>query len=71
MRRRIVAIIVHYRTPEMLRDAVVSLVPELDQRTDEIVIVDNASGEADLAQIRPLGSDPALRGGGGQIQLIE
>ncbi|MCL2639387.1 MAG: glycosyltransferase family 2 protein [Phycisphaerales bacterium] len=55
--RRIVAIIVHYRTPEMLRDAVESLLPELDRHMDEIVIVDNASGEADVAKIRSLAGE--------------
>jgi len=54
----------------MLRNAVASLLPELDRQRDEIVIVDNASGKADLERIRPL-AGVGVGWGGGVMRVIE
>lgn len=60
-RVRIAFIIVHYRTPGLLRDCIASLLPEIDREHDQVIVVDNAS---------PDGSGPTLRDIQG-ITLIE
>ncbi len=65
-RRRYAVIIVHYKTPGMLKDCLATLLPELDPAQDEVVIVDNASGEESLRQISPL-ADPS---GNGLVTLL-
>lgn len=72
----IAVVIVHYKTPAMVVDCVASLLPQLngggtetsETAVDEVVIVDNASGEADVAALRE-----AARAGnwGGRVLLIE
>jgi GT2 family glycosyltransferase len=52
-RRRYAVIIVHYKTPQMLADCLMTLLPELGQH-DEVVVVDNASGEEILRSLAPL-----------------
>jgi len=50
-RRRYAVVIVHYKTPGMLKDCLATLLPELDPALDEVVIVDNASGDESLRDI--------------------
>ena len=52
--RRLAIIIVHYKTPEMLADCLASLFPQIDAARDQILIVDNASGEPALGALRRL-----------------
>jgi len=54
MNRRIAVIIVHYRTPGLLRDCVASLQPQLDAARDEIIVIDNASPDGSAAELRNL-----------------
>jgi hypothetical protein len=48
MMKRICAVIVNYKTAELTRDCIDSLLPQLDVRYDCIVVVDNASGIGEL-----------------------
>jgi GT2 family glycosyltransferase len=57
-RRRYAVIIVHYRTPGMLKDCLATLHTELDSARDEVVVVDNASGDDSPGQIASLAESP-------------
>lgn len=50
-RRRLAAVIVNYRTPDLTLDAMDSLLPQLDPLRDEILLVDNASPDASMARL--------------------
>jgi N-acetylglucosaminyl-diphospho-decaprenol L-rhamnosyltransferase len=52
LRARVGAIILNYRTAELTIDCIESVVPELDPRHDELVVVDNASGDGSAERIR-------------------
>jgi GT2 family glycosyltransferase len=52
-RTRIAVVIVHYKTPGMLIDCLQTLAPELDAARDRVLVVDNASGAADVDALRP------------------
>jgi GT2 family glycosyltransferase len=56
---RVAIIIVHYKTPAMLRDCIATVLPEMNSR-DRLVIVDNASGPEHLAALHPAVSNPAI-----------
>lgn len=57
-RQQLAVIIVHYRTPELLRDCLESLQPQLQADTDAVVVVDNASDDGSLPALRAL---PGIR----------
>jgi GT2 family glycosyltransferase len=48
---RIAAIVLNYRTPELVEDCLRSIVPELRSGVDRIVVVDNASGDGSAERI--------------------
>ncbi len=52
---RMVVVIVHYKTPALLKECIATVLPELDMARDRVVIVDGASGEEHVSQIRELG----------------
>jgi GT2 family glycosyltransferase len=49
---RLAAVIVNYRTPDLVVECVASLVPQLDGGRDAVVVVDNASGDGSVERIR-------------------
>lgn len=49
---RIAAVVLNYRTPELVIDCLKTLAPELDPRLDRIFVVDNASGDHSVESIR-------------------
>ena len=49
---RVAAIVLNYRTPELVVQNLATLVPEIDPEKDRIVVVDNASGDDSVARIR-------------------
>ncbi len=57
---RLAVIIVHYRTPEMLRECLATLLPQIDPARDRVVIVDNASGAEHVAALQSALVDPAI-----------
>jgi GT2 family glycosyltransferase len=60
-RRRYAVIIVHYKTPQMLADCLMTLLPELDaKQRDEVIVVDNASGAEVLHALTPITKLPLL-----------
>jgi GT2 family glycosyltransferase len=59
-RIRTAVVIVHYKTPTLLKECIATVLPEIDPMQDRIVIVDSASGEADVAAIRELAKLPAV-----------
>jgi len=50
--RRIAAIILNYRTPQLVADCLPTVASELDPERDEIIVVDNASGDSSAQEIR-------------------
>ncbi len=50
--KRVVAVVVNYRTPDLALDALASLSGELDPRRDAAVVVDNASGDGSAEALR-------------------
>lgn len=48
-RLRLAAIIVNYRTPELTLRALDSLLPQLNPERDEVILVDNGSGDSSVA----------------------
>src|ERR1041384_6484474 len=58
--RRFAVIIVHYNTPEMLRECLAALLPELDEGRDEVIVVDNASDAACRDTLRTAGQWPMV-----------
>lgn len=59
--RRLAVIIVHYKTPGMLRDCIATLLPEIDAARDQVIVVDNASGAEHLAALQPGLEHPAVQ----------
>jgi GT2 family glycosyltransferase len=57
---RMVVVIVHYKTPQLLQECIATVLPELDIEQDRVILVDSASGESDVAAIRPLGNIPGI-----------
>ncbi len=51
---RVAVVIVHYRTPELLRDCIASVLPEIDAQQDLIIVVDNASDDGSLELLRTI-----------------
>jgi len=49
--RRVAVVIVNYRTPELTRGALASLVGEIDPLRDSAVVVDNASGDGSAERL--------------------
>lgn len=49
---RIAVVIVNYRTPDLIRDCLETLIPEIDRERDVVIVVDNASGDDSAASIR-------------------
>jgi len=49
--RRLAVVIVNYRTPDLARDALASLVGEIDPQRDAAVLVDNASGDGSAERL--------------------
>ena len=45
MKLRLVVVIINYKTPELVSDALVSLEHEISETTDKVVVVDNLSGD--------------------------
>ncbi|HVX84434.1 MAG TPA: glycosyltransferase family 2 protein [Phycisphaerae bacterium] len=58
---RLAVIIVHYKTPEMLRECLDSLAPELDPGRDQVLVVDNASGPEHVEALRAATERPGVR----------
>ena len=50
--RRLAAVIVNYRTPELVLDCVTSLAPDCDPAQDLIVVVENGSEDDSLERLR-------------------
>lgn len=62
-------IILNYRTPGMTRDCLESLLPCLDEVPGaRVLLVDNASGDDSVKQLRQVISSPEF---GGRVRLIE
>jgi N-acetylglucosaminyl-diphospho-decaprenol L-rhamnosyltransferase len=57
---RMAIVIVHYKTPRLLEECIATVLPEIDPALDRIFVVDSASGESDVAQIRSLAAFPAV-----------
>ena len=55
----VAVVIVNYRTAELTRDAVASVLPEPE--VEEVVVVDNASGDGSVEYLRSSFDDPRLR----------
>ena len=48
---RTAVVIVNYRTPDLVRECLDSVVPQLDPTQDRVVVVDNASGDGSADSI--------------------
>ncbi|WP_299597907.1 glycosyltransferase family 2 protein [uncultured Microbulbifer sp.] len=48
---QLAVIIVNYRTPELVKDCLESLLPEVDRQNARVIVVDNASGDKSLEKI--------------------
>lgn len=64
---RIAAIILNYRTPGLVADCLATAVGELRPGEDEILVVDNASGDDSVPRIRA----EIERGGWPHVRLVE
>ena len=64
---RVAAILLNYRTPELVADCLETLVTELDSELDTIVVVDNASGDGSAETIRRAVDD----GGWKHVRVVE
>ena len=53
-RCRIAAIVLNYKTPDLLEDCVPTIAADLDPEQDRVVVVDNASGDDSVARMRAL-----------------
>ena len=49
---RIAAVLLNYRTPNLILNCLRTLVPEIDPRRDAIVVIDNASRDGSVQKIR-------------------
>jgi len=67
-RSRLAAVIVNYRTPELSLRSLDSLLPEIDPRRDEIVLVDNGSGDDSMERMR---SGVQSRRSSAPVKLVE
>jgi len=61
-------VIVNYRTPELSLRALDSLLPELDSRCDEVVVVENGSADDSMERLR---SGIRTRSPGAPVRVVE
>jgi GT2 family glycosyltransferase len=52
MAMRLAVVIINYRTPALVIDCLKSLAPQIDDRCDTVVVVDNASGDDSLTVLQ-------------------
>jgi GT2 family glycosyltransferase len=59
-RDRTVAVVLHYRTPELAIACARSIAPQLDPARDRLVVVDNGSDDGSVARLRAALAQPEL-----------
>ena len=66
-RLELAAVVLNYRTPEMVIACLESVVPQMDPACARVVVVDNASGDDSVEQIERAIAD---RGWSRQVELV-